>query len=267
MMMRRQWLVGTLVAAAGVMAFLALTHEREPRHEGRTITEWMEDLGSEKYETRQAAEAALRAMGPAAVPHLTNSLAQRESLALRLYRQNPLPRPWVNWIRERTKLHAPVMESRSAAMALRSLGPDATEAIPALVAALGDASPLVADSAMGALGAIGSNAVPALTARLTAAPARELPWVIRALGGMGTNGAAAAPAVAEFLTSADSAAANNAVMALIQMRAPAAWQATNYLGSTNREVVNRALVVLHNLGPQSLWLTNPPSGSGGAEAR
>src|SRR5205823_1736417 len=173
---RKKWLLITVGSLAGMVLCIFLATPRQPRYQGRPLNEWLTDLSNPNYETQRVARVAIHEMGPQAVPFLTNSLAQRNALSIRFYRKNLLPRKLAAWSHRVFKWQTPMMESRSAAIALQSLGPAATNAIPALVDALSDPSWTVAQSAAVALGAMGTNALPALGTRLSAAQPPELNW-------------------------------------------------------------------------------------------
>src|SRR5438105_2223609 len=83
------------------------------------------------YETQRLARIAIHEIGPAAVPFLTNSLAQRNAISIRMYRKNFLPRKIASWSHRVIKWQTPMMESRNAAIALQALGAPASNAIAA----------------------------------------------------------------------------------------------------------------------------------------
>jgi HEAT repeat protein len=184
---RTKWFVVAGISLTGMIACLYFSGTPQPEYQGRKLDAWLADLASQNYQTQQVARVAFREMGPAAVPFLTNSLAQRAALSIRIHRKRLLPKRVVNWARKVVKWQTPAMESRNAAIALQALGTQATNAIPQLVAALADPSLTVAQSAAAALGAMGTNAVPALIERFPKANTQELFWMLQALGAMGTN--------------------------------------------------------------------------------
>ena len=192
---RTKWFVVAGISAIGMIACVYFSSTPQPEYQGRKLDDWLGDLASQNFETQTMARAAIREMGPAAVPFLTNSLAQREALTIRIHRKGIVPRPLVNWVKKVVKWQTPAMESRNAALGLQALGTRATNAIPELVAALADPSFTVASSAAVALGAMGTNAVPAMAARLASAGTQEQFWMLHAVRSMGTNASAIDPSV------------------------------------------------------------------------
>jgi HEAT repeat protein len=230
-----------------------LATPRQPRYQGRTLSEWLVDLSSGNYQTQRLARVAIQEMGPAAVPFLTNSLAQRNAISIRMYRKNFLPRKITAWSHRIIKWQTPMMESRNAAIALQSLGPEASNAIPALVAAAGDPSWTVAQAAAGALAAMGSNAVPALDQRLSKASPAELPWLLQSAMALGTNAAPLAPKLAPLL---ETPLWGSAAAALAGCGAAAVPIVTDRLATTNQELQIRALHVFGNMGTKAVAATN-----------
>ena len=192
---RTKWFVVAGISVVGMIACLYFSGTPQPEYQGRKLDDWLADLANQNFQTQMLARAAIREMGPAAVPFLTNSLAQREALSIRIHRKGIVPRPLVNWVKKVVKWQTPAMESRNAALGLEALGTQATNAIPGLVAALSDPSFTVASSAAVALGAMGTNAAPAMAARLPFAGPQEQFWMLHAVRSMGTNAAAVNPMV------------------------------------------------------------------------
>ena len=89
---RRKWLIVAAISLGGIVTALIVFVPRQPSYQGRDLDGWLADLASPSYQTQQLARAAIREMGPAAVPFLTNSLAQRESIAVRAKREGCLLR-------------------------------------------------------------------------------------------------------------------------------------------------------------------------------
>lgn len=246
-----------LAVCLGVAVFTALSlTPKEPVYQGRPFSAWLADLSNPNSETQTVAKVAINAMGASAVPYLTNSLAQRESLALKLFHRSPLARKVIDIARPRLDLYHPAMESRNAAIALSSLGPNAKDAVGPLVAALGDPSPVIAQSAAQALGNIGSTALPALRDRVVNGSDPERIWSFRALGRMGTNAGPAAMDVARYLFWDDPSISDAASITLIEIGPPAVPWITNYLDHTNNKVRERAVSTLFYLHGHALAATN-----------
>src|SRR4051812_43481608 len=253
---RKKWLIVLALSLAGMMASLFLAMPREPRYHGRPLSDWLADLSNPHAETQRVARAAIQAIGPEAVPYLTNSLAQRQAVSIRLYRKNWMPRRITAWSHRIVKWQTPMMESRSAALALQSLGPQASNAIPALVAALQDPSWTVTQAAAVALGAMGTNAVPALGGRLSKAGGSELPWVLQAVAALGTNAAPLAPELAKIAVNDNSGVGGYASSALARIGAESVGAITNYLLTKNVTTQLRLLDALRQIGPPSIAATN-----------
>jgi hypothetical protein len=219
---------------------------RQPLYQGRALEEWLGDLSNGNYRTQQMARTAIRAMGPAAVPFLTNSLAQRNAFSVRMLRKSILPRKLVSFAHRVIKVGTPVIESRNAAVALQELGPEAKDAVPALVAAVKEGMTTVSSPAASALGAIGSNAVPAIAEELGRANPKEVPSFLQAVAIIGTNAAPLAPKIAPMLE--DKQLWPYARMALARIGGAAVPSITNILAGTNRTAKAHALECLAQIG-------------------
>jgi hypothetical protein len=253
---RTKWMIVAGGSLLGMVLCIFLATPRQPRYQGRALDEWLADLSNPHFETQRVARAAIQAMGPAAVPFLTNSLAQRDSMTIRFYRKNFLPRRLTQWTHKVVKWQTPMMESRNAAIGLQVLGPEGSNAIPALVAALQDPSWTVTQAAAVALGAMGTNAVPTLRDRLKRAKPTEMPWALQAVTALGTNASPLAPQVAEIFGEHDSGLANIASISLIRIGPEAVPVVTNFLSSTNVALQIRTLNLLAQLGGAALVATN-----------
>lgn len=254
---RTKWLAVSAISLSGMIACLYFSGPRQPSYQGRYLDEWLADLASPHFKSQQLARAAIRAMGPATVPFLTNSLDQRKALSIRAKGKSILPQRFVNWGRKVVKWQSPMIESRNAASALQSLGQNAANAIPALVAALSDPSPVIAQAAAVALGSMESAAVPALRERLRAAGPNELPWVLHAVIALGTNAAPLAPELGMILENPPNAALGDwAVMACARIGPDAIAVVERAFENTNRDVILRGLSVLSQIGAPGIAATN-----------
>jgi HEAT repeat protein len=254
MIRRKKWLIGA-VLLLGLALTIFLAVPREPRYQGRPLSAWVNDLSNDKNEVRQAAQVAIRAIGPAAVPYLTNSLAKRNGVAIRIYRRNIIPKAWVSRLTDKVKWHSPVLESRNAGLALANIGPAAEAAIPSLIAALQDSSPLVQHGALVGLASIGAPAVPYLRERLRISGAVDRQMALMTLAQMGTNAIAAEPDVAAMLK-LPTPLGDNATMALSRMGERVIPAITNYLTDTNPAVRARIAMVFGQLGAAAISATN-----------
>ncbi len=206
----------------------------EPAYLFRRLSTLIEDLGSDRAETRRSACGDLGWLGPLAKPAVP-ALAKA--------------------------LKDPVKEVRTGtALSLERIGPEAREAVPALIAALGDDSETdVRGRAAQALGAIGYDnpaAVEALVKAL-ADPARDVrSYAISALGRLGPDGAAATPALVKIMNDPDAGIQRGAVYALGSI-GPGAKDAAPALAvaclkGSPRDEIGRALARITAIPPQAL---------------
>jgi HEAT repeat protein len=145
--------VGSLVAALGFLLFLP---PREPEHDGEPLSYHLASLTYGDVRRERAAREAIRAIGPASLPHLIQILAKRES-PLKAHCQELMERQQL--IRLRT---TPLrVHQTHAALACAELGPAAAPAIPALAALIED--PSLTGYACAALSQIGPQTLPLLT--------------------------------------------------------------------------------------------------------
>jgi len=135
----KRWRLLSLAAVVALLAILFFAQPsgpKEPVYQGKKLSRWMREAyedahnGTAKYsrEERDAARAALRAMGTNAVPYLLSEFARapsprRMQLNRWLYRQKF----------ERFRFETGELRRDLATLSLRWLGPDASPALPVLV--------------------------------------------------------------------------------------------------------------------------------------
>jgi HEAT repeat protein len=208
--------LGVLLAIVVAIGILSLgkksdAQEKEPVHDGKTVSQWIELLKSrDSYQRRQAADALL-ALGPqakAAVPALALALKDadrtvRELAALALRRLGPHAKGVVPALVEVLRQDKDEFVRWKAAFALRHVGLEA-KIVPDLLEACKDVLGNVRWEAQGALRQIGPGpegkaAVPALIKAL-----EDEKWPVRAmaaecLGRVGPEAGAAVPALLKLL--------------------------------------------------------------------
>lgn len=196
------WIVVTL-AGIGCAITVCLLQPGEPQFGGRRLSEWLANLDRQHNRRSQIerAEKAVRCIGPNALPFLLRMLQTSDSAFKRkgiemarkqsvIAFQFPDENQRLNWAL--AGFHALGSEAESAVptliawieakgvttdtrtrcralAAIREIGPPASNAIPALLAALNDKEKWVRSNAAIALGAVGQRpavVVPALVASL-----------------------------------------------------------------------------------------------------
>jgi HEAT repeat protein len=252
---RTKWLIVCALTLSGIVTVIFMLAPRQPSYQGRNLNEWVADLSSTHYDTQRVARAAIRAMGPAAVPFLTNSLAQRNAFSIRAYRNNFAVRKIASWARGMMKLQTPMTESHNAAIALQTLGPQATNAIPELVAALHDSSWTIGQAAAVALGSMGTNAVPAVGERLTKASSTEMGLALQAITMWGTNAAPLAPTLAKMIAT-NAPTSGYAASALARIGREAVPWITNALSTVDDNARLQFLRALAEIGEPAIAATN-----------
>ena len=146
-----------LVALVGVIGWQGL-REREPVYQGKPLSLWLVQYGRNHWEARNGeldkqAEAAIRQIGPNAIPHYLKMMASRES---------PLKLKLMSLVPTRLQTRFPMRNLDDyrfgGACGLIALGEDAKSSVPALTALLNDADPEVRHAALFALRYLGPEA-------------------------------------------------------------------------------------------------------------
>jgi HEAT repeat protein len=181
-------------ASAVVVAVLFAAPARTPNPviRGRPLDRWVFDLTNPDYRVREEAVEAIRAAGEEAVPQLARALRKKEfpfrRVALAVHRRFPqfdVDTTDVARVRE------------AAAATLSRLGAAGRKAIPALIAALGDADDRVSVEVERCLRLLAPESVPALIDALDRSDARVRVAAIRVLRDCG-GGKAFAPLAARL---------------------------------------------------------------------
>jgi len=165
---RKRILIIGLAASVVAGGLFLLLRPREPDWEGRSLSEWLGDLGSGASLDQEArTAAAIRGMGQKTLPTLVRLLRRRDSSVKKFIHEiqpratgSRFPGIEFKWARD---------SWLAAAQGFEVLGPAAAPAIPEL-------APLVAEEIPGkfaalSLTAIGPSAVPTLTNLLVQPPA------------------------------------------------------------------------------------------------
>jgi HEAT repeat protein len=205
------------------------------------------------------AKAALKAMGPDAVPGLIRLLSAHEpwlgTHALALYNRLPA--------RLATRLFGKITMPDyrrirwSAAEALGTIGPDAKPAIPALGRILQDSDQQFAFIAAHSLAEIGPGSVPDLLQALKDANPRMRETVVLHLGNIGADAQSTAVALAEMLNDTNSTVRNSASNSLQRLGAvaiPALIPIIEHGGPEARSAATRILIQAN----QSVWAAVRP---------
>lgn len=159
----KAWARMFLALAAAALALLGAWHFRrapDPLFQGRYASQWCQDLLSPDYKERNAAEAALLALGTNAVPQLRVMLRRRPA-----FWEPLLARAAEHFSFIHLPERDPVLSRKCAAQTLAGLGPAGAAAIPDLIEALDHG--IVAREAERALLRMGRPAQTALCNALT----------------------------------------------------------------------------------------------------
>lgn len=156
---RWRWGLRGLAVVLPVSLILAIWLRLEPRHEGKTLSEWLAQPWDERASDEDTA-MALRAMGPRVLPTLLDWLQQRDSRIKR----------WIAMLADKQSFFELKLESADlrrgiAVNGLHLLGTNAIPAIPTLVKLIND--PELGGAALSGLAAIGVPAWPVLLSGLT----------------------------------------------------------------------------------------------------
>lgn len=242
---RPGWLVAVLAA---LLLFVWLRHAAEaaagPRYKGVSLVEWLRRAGADDPRERLAAERVLDRVGPEAVPFLVRALSARE----------PWYRAKWQWVRSRV-LHRPPLPDRLPALraaavnALAALGPRASHAVPALVAA--ETRDLIGPTeARRALRAIGPAAAEQLRVVLTSGNERQRALVATTVADHMFRPAAdrLLPALWARVEDPRRAPAREAIEAVIALNPPDPQLAARLLSLLPRAQERTACLILETVG-------------------
>lgn len=173
---------------------------------GRTLTEWLADLDASDKNARLAAEQTITFAGSNAVQTLRDILNRKDSFLLSTYRKigPQLPR-WAQ--RQLHLLIKPAdfdMHRKRAAQGLGLIGPAAAPAIPDLINAIADRSPMVRLAAVHALSRMGKDALPPLAQALKTAPQDARLHILSILSEHGSEAALSLPDLLNLLATSGS---------------------------------------------------------------
>ena len=201
--MKRRLLKTTLllVTIAMVVGLAVYWLNREPRYQGRKLSEWAADARSDKGEEQKKAKEALIAMGDQAVPHLAGSLVKGETLLEKINRKvgDKLPAKYRKHAVKLFGVRETIERKREALRALQLMGTNAQQAVPELGIILRDPNVLLSSMAGIALGEMGPAAVPVLVPALDEGDYNVRATACAALQRLGTNALPAAPRLVEYL--------------------------------------------------------------------
>ncbi len=206
------------MAAAGVLAWMALSWYQTPRFKGKAVGTWIKLASTGNTE----AVAALKELGTNAMPDFIRGLKAQDS---RFYkaawnaRRKLSPRLRQAWLK---KMEPPLAwgERARAARALALMGPEAAWALPYLSEQLHDPVNEVCYNSANAMGHMGEVAVPYLVAALGDPDPNRRRALVNGLAQIGPEAEAAVPALTEMLSDPDEPVRSGADYALKSIGAP-----------------------------------------------
>lgn len=248
----RFFLMMLACAAIGALGF-GVARSLEPDFEGRPLRLWIQDLHASDTRVRDRAIEAVCAIGKPAVPALMVRLRRTDSVADTAVTWARARGP--EWVQRRFQSWLISSQIRAvAALALRRMGPDAEQAAPQLIWALGDGDTSVARLAEYALGTIGAPAVPELSQAVAGPHRSRRIAALRILSQLGRAAEASVPAVRSALHDSDPRIRLRAAEAVWRILGDAgsATPALLHLAQSGDPTMQReALAVLVTIGPRS----------------
>ncbi|MDB6109075.1 MAG: repeat-containing protein [Pedosphaera sp.] len=200
--------LGVLAAFLLIAVSPSLLHWREPGYEGKKVTFWLRQLRVSGQE--REARAALKCIGPDAVPWILPKFGARDSNFKTKLEKWADQQPWIE-----LQFNHANEEWSHGVQAIQILGPQAKAAIPALTAMLTD--PPIASFAVQALAGIGPDALPTLVQALTNQSPVARSAALLGLSSLGTNAEPQLPAIIAALPDANPGVWHAALEAVIQV--------------------------------------------------
>lgn len=237
-----------IIVGIGVALFIGwavLPHRNPaPSVNGRTLLEWLQDLDALDQTRRAAAEQAIVLLGEKSVPFLREILLRRDPLFLSVYRKLQTRFPF--WLGRQLHMSLKPEEfdsqRKQAAQAFQLLGPKAASAVPDLINALDDRSPIVRLAASEALSKIGKDALPALAQALKTRSRFARVQILMIIAKHGCDAHVALPAVFDLISRCNTDVEMTAACHFLrQFDLESLEPLFQMLGSEDREVRSRAM--------------------------
>jgi hypothetical protein len=132
--MTKRVLAATLILVLVLLLGLALLSQREPRYQGKSLTEWSQQYGSNHWgvanrEAGMQAESAIREIGTNGIPFLLNLIRTRD-FAVKKRLRAFVPQAWQTHVGLRDNSEK---IRRTGAHGLAALGTNAGAAVPDLI--------------------------------------------------------------------------------------------------------------------------------------
>jgi len=221
----RPLLIAIGLIASGFLLFWMTGQGPEPVYKDKLVFDLVQQMLSPDPAVRDEATVGLRAAGAKAVPELIRLLETKDSAwREQIWQQSRrFSGPVRRAILKRIQIPGNSGTRRVAAHALTIIGPEASQAVPALVRALYDPSQEVHYQSAQALGHVGYPAVPAIAPLAKDTNSLVRLAAIRILGDIRSGSSASVSAVVSALDDEDHAVQLAAVRSLGQIGS-AGWQ-------------------------------------------
>jgi HEAT repeat protein len=239
---------GTVLLAASVLLMLRRPPMPEPTYGAKPLSAWLRALNVAG--TEEEAEHAILSFGSNAVPALVYLLRTPDPVLARpvqaIGRRSPMRMSRLLY-RLVNPFAAPAQRAQ-AARALRTLGPQAQAALPALTNALRDDQTVSWYAAL-ALAQFGGPGITALTNALPSSSPEQARCICYALGTQGMSASNAIPALARLIETGPPSVAETAARALTQVGRLALPTFGKLLEHPNAPVRIQAAKALAAMGP------------------
>lgn len=242
-----------ILVMAGLGAGVGWYLFREPQFNGKTGSEWLEQMKSSDVARRMEAEGALMAMGEEGLPFLLGKATGMQSRARTNGKKmaEKLPRPIYNGLRRLFGSADGDMTRAVALQAIRSLGTNGAAAVPTLTNILRDPSSQISYQAAITLQVL-PGAVPGLVEALDDGNYQVRANACVALQGQRELASNAAPRLVRILNEETGPMVGSAAYTLSCIGEPAIGVLTNSLKGTNANLRHWAAYALGSMDARGL---------------
>ena len=218
----------------------------EPVYQSRPLSEWLVQLRDSNPSNRFEAMTAVQAIGPEAVPRLTNELVRMPGGLQRLARaiSDKIPERLKRVLRTIYNPSDEVVQKLMALQAIGMLGTNGTAAVPAVTAVLRTSEVGLSSAAAAALSNLGTNALPGLIPALDDGDFNIRANACYALRELGKNAAPAVPRLATIVAEERGAIVDVAFLTLSTIGEAAVPALTNLISDPDPSIRERAVRAL-----------------------